>query len=737
MKTYLLTFILSVLTICTMAQSTITGRIIDSATNEPIEGAVLQTRSKITTSGKDGSFSLAIPGEEAITVSAIGYAKQELTASSSSIIISLIRAAFNLKELVISAGNANKVHATISKIDLNQRPVNSAQEFLRYVPGLFIAQHQGGGKAEQIFLRGFDVDHGTDVKITVDGMPVNMVSHAHGQGYADMHFVIPELVRAIDYGKGSYYTEQGNFNTAGYVDLQTANRLTQNILQTEVGMFNSYRNLIMMNLLPKSNQKQNAYVAAEYIYSDGPFESAQHFNRFNIWSKYNVALNENTKLSVQANVFNSKWDASGQIPERAVADGTITRFGAIDNTEGGYTGRINFNTKLSQRLRNNDLLEHQLYYSRYHFNLISNFTFFLIDPVNGDQIRQQEARDIYGAQSTWQRTREKGITRFISSIGTGIRFDATTNSELSRTKNKTEILEAIQLGNVKEANAWLYADEKIERGNWLFNIGARADYFHFAYVDKLNASLPSQQKMIVSPKVNIYYTFSKNFQLYFKNGKGFHSNDTRVVLPQTGRQILPASYGSDLGFIWKPFSSLLINAAAWHLFLEQEFVYVGDAGIVEPGGKTRRVGADVSVRWQPSKHFSADANFNYAHARSIEDPKGENYIPLAPTFTSTGGVNYQHNSWNASIRYRYLANRAATEDYSITAKGYFVTDASISYAFRKFEIGTVIENLFNTEWNEAQFATESRLRNETDPVTELHYTPGNPFFLKIKLAFKF
>ena len=209
------------------------------------------------------------------------------------------------------------------------------------------------------------------------------------------------------------------------------------------------------------------------------------------------------------------------------------------------------------------------------------------------------------------------------------------------------------------------------------------------------------------------------------------------MLPQTGRQILPASYGSDLGFIWKPFSSLLVNAAAWHLFLEQEFVYVGDAGIVEPGGKTRRVGADVSVRWQPSKHFSADANINYAHARSIEDPKGENYIPLAPTFTSTGGVNYQHNSWNASIRYRYLANRAATEDYSITAKGYFVTDASISYAFRKFEIGTVIENLFNTEWNEAQFATESRLRNETDPVNELHYTPGNPFFLKLKIAFKF
>ena len=227
MKTYLLIIILLVYSVCTMAQNTITGRIIDSVTNEPIEGAVLQTRSKITTSGKDGSFTLGLPGEEAITVSAIGYTKQQLNASAVSFTIMLSRAAFNLKELVISPGNANKVYSTISKIDLNQRPVSSAQEFLRYVPGLFIAQHQGGGKAEQIFLRGFDVDHGTDVKITVDGMPVNMVSHAHGQGYADMHFVIPELVKAIDYGKGSYYTEQGNFNTAGYVELSSMDAVSR------------------------------------------------------------------------------------------------------------------------------------------------------------------------------------------------------------------------------------------------------------------------------------------------------------------------------------------------------------------------------------------------------------------------------------------------------------------------------------------------------------------------------
>ncbi|MEQ1798532.1 MAG: TonB-dependent receptor plug domain-containing protein [Lacibacter sp.] len=739
MKKILLFVLLFCNSVFLFSQNSYSGRILDSISNEPLDGAVIQTRSKTITSAKDGSFTVELQkNEQTILISAIGYGLHEINTESAAKTILLKPTAFNLKELLISSAGTKTISNSISKIDLSIRPVNSAQDFLRYVPGLFIAQHQGGGKAEQIFLRGFDVDHGTDVQITVDGIPVNMPSHAHGQGYADLHFVIPELVKHIDYGKGSYYAEQGNFNTAGYVELQTANRLTKNTLQLETGLFNSFRGLAMYNLLPEKSKKQSAYIAAEYLYSDGAFESPQHFNRFNLWGKYNVQLNEKTKLIIQANLFNSKWDASGQIPERAVNSGTITRFGAIDDTEGGYTGRINFSAKLTQRLHNNNLLEHQLYYSHYHFNLFSNFTFFLNDPVNGDQIRQSEARDIYGWQSTYQIKRTAGATDFISSFGTGLRFDATHHSALAHTKNKTELLEQIQLGNINEANAWFYADEKIQRGNWLFNIAVRADYFSFAYINKLVASLPSQQKLIFSPKFNIQYTASKQLQLYFKNGKGFHSNDTRVVLPQTGRQILPASYGSDLGIIWKPVASLFINAAIWHLFLEQEFIYVGDKGIVEPGGKTRRVGADISVRWQPLKNLYADVNLNLSKGRSIEQAKGQNYIPLAPAFTSTGGISYQHSKgMNASLRYRYLKNRPANEDNSIIAKGYFVTDASVSYAISKLELGIVLENIFNTNWNEAQFATTSRLKNEPAEVTELHFTPGTPFFAKLKIAFTF
>lgn len=727
-----------VFTISVKSQLIYQSRVSDAVSNEPIEGALIGAGKTTVVSGKDGVFTIQLQNDQTISISAIGYGIQIIPINLFQKNIELQPTAFNLKELVI-AGKANQtISGTISKIDLNIRPVNSAQELLRYIPGLFIAQHQGGGKAEQIFLRGFDIDHGTDIQISVDGMPVNMVSHAHGQGYADLHFVIPELVKNIDYGKGSYYADKGNFNTAGYVDLQTKNHLSKNIFQLEAGQFNSFRALAMMNVLPKENKKQNAYVAAEFLYADGPFESAQHFNRFNIWGKYHLHLNDRTKLFVSTNLFNSKWNASGQIPERAVKKGSINRFGAIDDTESGYTGRFNINTRLQQRLKNNDLLEHQLYYSRYQFNLFSNFTFFLNDPVNGDQIKQKEERDIFGFNSKLNFIRTAGNIQFNTTAGTGLRYDVTDGSELSHTLNKLILLEAIQLGNIKEANAFLYADEKIEYGNWLFNVGIRADYFHNTYNDLLNPALPSQQQFIISPKLNIQYTAGKQLQLYFKNGKGFHSNDTRVVVAQKGNKILPAAYSTDLGFVWKPTPSLLINTAFWHLFLEQEFVYVGDEGIVEPGGRTRRMGVDIALRYQLHKTIFADANINYAYARSIEDAKGENYIPLAPDLTSTGGLSYQNNKgWNASLRYRYIKNRSANEDYSITARGYFVTDASVSYSKTRFTIGASVENLLSTDWNEAQFATESRLRNEADAVTELHYTPGNPFFLKLKLAIYF
>jgi hypothetical protein len=731
------------------AQQSISGRITDQRTGEAIEAAVIKLSGSNTTilSDRMGGFQLTLRGDSAeLVVASIGYSTRRMgVAAGGKYTVALERSNLDLQEVVIISGAPRQQFRTISRIDLNLQPVKSSQELLRNVPGLFIAQHQGGGKAEQIFLRGFDIDHGTDVAISVDGLPVNMMSHAHGQGYADLHFVIPELVGKVDYGKGSYYTEAGNMSTAGYVNLQTLNRLEQNRVQAEVGSFNTFRGLAMFNLLGNQQQRQDAYVAAEYLYSDGPFQSPQHFNRYNVFGKYNYAFNPATRLSATLSHFGSRWNASGQIPQRAVDAGLIGRFGAIDDTEGGETNRSNIAIRLHHEAAGNIATEQLFYFSRYRFDLFSNFTFFLNDPVNGDQIRQREARNIFGytAQVNW---RHGGATnavanniRFNTLLGAGFRKDNTDGSELSRTKDKTIIRERVQWGNISELNVFAWAEERITAGNWLFSIGSRIDYFNFSYADKLvTQQKPAQQKLIVSPKLHAAYTFNKQLQLYFKAGKGFHSNDTRVAVLNGGGQVLPASYGSDIGVLWKPAPRLLINAALWHLYLQQEFVYVGDEGIVEPGGKTRRMGIDVSARYQLGKHIFADANINFAHARSIEAEKGMQYIPLAPALTSNGGIQYQaKRGFNGSLRYRYLKSRPANEDASVTAKGYFLLDAALNYTKPKYEIGIAAENVLNTRWNEAQFNTLSRLRNETAPVEEIHFTPGNPIGFKLRVAMFF
>jgi outer membrane cobalamin receptor len=745
MKKVIITALISCMACVAWSQGAIQGRVIDKNSQEPLELAYVRwsntTQGVIT--NKQGYFTLNKTATEqndaTLIISFIGFTTREIkTSGRTSLVVEMEKGPVNLQEVVITPQSAAASFHTISKIDLNLQPVRSAQDILRTVPGLFIGQHQGGGKAEQIFLRGFDIDHGTDINVTVDGLPVNMVSHAHGQGYADLHFLIPELTGNVDYGKGPYYTQYGNMGTAGYVSMNTINSLDKSTVKLEGGQYNTVRGLAMIDLLSKRQKQKgtNAYVASEFLYSNGPFESAQHFNRFNLFGKLNTHLGNANKLTLIASTLNSGWDASGQIPERAVKSGLIDRFGYIDNTEGGYTNRTNASAQLTSYVSPNVTWENQAYYSNYNFNLHSNFTFYLNDPVNGDQIRQQEARNIYGYHSKLSHETNVGSWNLQSVYGTGFRHDQTRNTELSHTIDRNTVLEYKQLGDIRETNAFAYADESIEKNRWRFNIGARFDYLNFHYLDKLTTDQsPDQQKVTISPKLNIQYTLNTKTQLYLKTGKGFHSNDARVVVFNRGYDILPAAYGADLGVLLKPTRNLLVNVAAWYLYLQQEFVYVGDEGVVEPSGKTRRIGIDLSARYQFNNWLFADVNANLAKPRSAEDPKGENYIPLAPTFTSTGGLNWQlKNGINGSLRYRFMGDRPANENNSVVAKGYTVTDLSVSYTKKKYEVGLAIENLFNVKWNETQFNTESRLKDEPDPVSEIHFTPGTPFFARMKLA---
>ncbi|PWH82536.1 TonB-dependent receptor [Algibacter marinivivus] len=723
----------------------LSGTVISEENEKPLQGVGVYNKNTgaYTYTNVSGYFELDdISVGDVITFYQLGYENQELIINEShldsTVNIYLVISSASLDQvLIVSKVN---VLSNFVNVDIKASPVKSSQEILRKIPGLIIGQHAGGGKAEQIFLRGFDIDHGTDIAIDVDGMPVNMVSHAHGQGYADMHFIIPETIENLDFGKGSYYADKGNFNTAGYVDIVTKKKISDNLISVEAGQFNTVRAMSMLKIWDGENS--NAYVASEMNLSDGVFESPQNFNRLNIMGRYNYNNYKDQEFNLSLSHFQSKWDASGQIPVRAVESGQISRFGAIDDTEGGNTSRTNIWMNHIKHIDEHSSLKSSAYISQYDFELFSNFTFFLEDPVNADQIRQYEDRTIIGAKSVYEESfhLDNHDEQLKYRVGVGFRYDDVNDVQLSRTKNRKELLERLAYGNVDELNAFSFADLNYKVDKWTFNPGVRLDYFTFDYEDLLTETYDSQSenKTLISPKLNIIYAASPKLQLFAKTGLGYHSNDSRVVNANNGKEILPTAFGSDIGFVTKPNDRLVINAAFWSLFLQQEFVYVGDAGIVEPSGKTTRYGVDFGLRYQFTDWLYFNTDVNYTHARSSEEPSGEDYIPLAPDLTSSGGLNFKNlNNFSGGLSYRFIKDRPANEDNSIVAEGYFITDLNLNYTHKKWTFGIIVENLFDSEWNETQFATESRLFNEANSVEEIHFTPGSPFFLRGKVSVRF
>ena len=729
------------------------GTVYDQATNLPLRGVTVQITGlgKPTLTNELGQYRFQglVAAPYKLELSHVGFRSVVIDVvvqddRTTSITTSLAATSVELSEVVVSSQRAHD-QQLISSLDIKLRPITNSQEILRMVPGLFIGQHAGGGKAEQIFLRGFDLDHGTDIRLTVDGMPVNMVSHAHGQGYADLHFVIPELVEGVDFKKGSYNAEKGNLTTAGWVDFRTRTALDKSFVKLEAGQYDTYRAVAGLDLLgqrgdaaPQRSNNQSAYLASEYSYTNSYFDNPQNFKRVNVVGKYHGHLSPNTNLTLTGSTFWSKWNHSGQIPDRAIASDLTGFFGSIDPTEGGETNRTNANVQLVTVTPRNHVVKNQFFYSNYNFELYSNFTFFNEDTLNGDQIRQKEHRNLFGYNGSYSTQATIGKSTWTTTVGAQYRQDLTYHTELSHTKNRVETLNAVKFGNINESNAAAYADELVQlSARFTVDAGVRVDYFRSQYEDLLAVPIMIKHatQAIVSPKLNLYYTANSRLQVYLNTGKGFHSNDARVVTAQNGREILPAAYGSDLGIIFKPFPKLLINAAAWYLWLAQEFVYVGDEGVVEPSGRSRRQGIDVSVRYQLTKTLFADLDLNTAKPRAIDAEMGQNYLPLAPTFTSTGGLSLQTSyGLNGSLRYRYIADRPANEDNSIMAKGYFVTDMQANYSKPKYTVGLSIQNLFNTRWKETQFATESRLKGEAAPVDEIHFTPGTPFFARLSLT---
>jgi len=667
----------------------------------------------------------------------------------------------------------------IRNFDLKVKPVRSAQDVLGLAPGLFIAQHAGGGKAEQIFMRGFDADHGTDIGVYVDGLPVNMVSHGHGQGYADLHFIIPEIIDGLTVYKGPYFAQYGNFGTAGSVDLRTTDHPEKNLVKLEGGMFNTARATTVLKI-PTSGKHQSAYIAGQYAYTDGPVESPQGFNRANIYGKFHTHVTPRSELGIGIGAFTSAWDASGQIPQRAVESGLITRWGSIDDLEGGITGRYNASVDYHFMEGYDHDFMIQAFMSKYDFKLYSNFTLYLDDPVNGDMIEQSDQRNIYGINTLYSFRKTLGDFQFYTKVGGTYRGD---KIDLGLWKSPARSRLAVLTENrVNEVNMAFWLEEDLVFSpKFKVQLGLRGDYFTFDVLDHLDRpdfpdnGLPHAtgyaQSAILSPKLNLVWSPVDPLDIYVNAGTGFHSNDARdVVLAQrineivhngerqglsaaeidqqlsdrffdpehAGIKTLPRASGAELGSRIALGNRMLASVAAWYLHLEEELVYVGDAGSTEASGESRRMGIDLEMRFQLADWMWADLDLNLADGRYVGEPDDANYVPLAPRMTSQGGINILHPSgMEASVRYRYMADRPANEDNSVVAEGFFIGNIILGYRFSGFRIFAQLENILNVEWNEAQFDTESRLFNEASSVSELHYTPGNPFNVQVGVAFEF
>jgi outer membrane receptor protein involved in Fe transport len=331
-------------------------------------------------------------------------------------------------------------------------------------------------------------------------------------------------------------------------------------------------------------------------------------------------------------------------------------------------------------------------------------------------------------------------------IGTNIRYDIIQPSTLQHTLDRHILLGTEKKGDIIELGTGIYIGESVKINSSLFiKAGLRFDHFSYRYHNKLktdeNFPGPGTYKArnhVISPKISVHYQPQSTVQYYFSMGRGFHTNDARVVVSEASSQTLPAAYATDFGLIYKPSKNLLIQAALWYIYLQKEYVYAADGGTVDFSGRTRRKGIDVSIRYQPLPHAYVDVDVNYANGRTIDEPKGENYIPLAPVWSSTAGLTIiSKTGWNASLRYRYLSKRPANEHYSLVCAGYFVNDLVIKHKSHRFEYGVIVNNLFNVKWKETQYDTESRLRDEQLPENDIAFTAGTKLAAKLTVSYFF
>ena len=657
-----------------------------------------------------------------------------------------------LGELVVEA--QRPLSAASSQVirtrDYALRPHSTTQEILNNVPGLLVVQHQGGGKAVQYFIRGFDADHGTDFALFTDGIPVNMVTHAHGQGYADLNYLIPETVKNLELFKGPYFVNLGDFSLAGALKINTKDEFEQNFALAEGGSFDTQR-YVLGGSVPLAWAK--TLVAAEAYFTNGPFENPQHYSKYNVFSKLTVTSIPDQLLTFLGSVYSGDWDASGQLPVRVVGNGPgqINRFGSLDPTEGGDTDRENVSVSWSYQPSGLEQWSAQLWGSRYHLNLFSDFTFFqigglrfytepgsntvtdrcaglgascpLLPPpsiplsafIPSDGIEQKDTRLLFGGFVQYNRFYSIGNVPWLGDVPTQSTFNLSTRGDSIELglwhqyrRNPFYATNKVAVWEQSVSGFW---GQQFFLNDWSrLEGGVRGDVFFFDVANRLPiegtdpnfVEVPisgNAVKGLPSPKVNLVLGPWYDTEYYLNFGYGFHSNDARDVV-LTGTSGLAQGYGAEVGARTRQFGRLDVASALWFLHLDSELVFDGDVGTDVPSGATRRWGIDFETRYQITDWLFADYDLNFANPTFTN---GE-AVPLAPTLFMNGGLTADfRNGFAAALRLRYLGDRPANPERTLTAQGWTLLDLLLRYRWRFLEASVALTNITNTAWREAQF----------------------------------
>ncbi|MDW8363306.1 MAG: TonB-dependent receptor [Myxococcales bacterium] len=641
--------------------------------------------------------------------------------------------------------------STVRALDLRLRPRVRPFDILMAVPGMYVAQHAGGGKANQYFLRGFDADHGTDVALSVDGIPVNMVSHGHGQGYADLHFVIPELVERVEVRKGPYFAEDGDFATAGAIDLHLAETLDESVLSVTGGLYESWR---LLGAISGASALGRGLLAAEVAGAEGPFDYGEDLRRYNVLGRLTTPVGSG-RLVLTAASYAARWDASGQLPLRAVTSGLVDRFGALDPLEGGDGDRHALSVAYRHGGDEEDELELMAWALRYRLSLFSNFTFFSAHPDLGDMIHQRDERTMSGLRARWQRDLRLGRLTLRTLAGVGARADS-IDASLGWATGR-EDRERIVDAHIEQRSIAAFAETDAAWDAWLHLIlGLRADFFTFDVRDELGMrAARSHAAERLSPKASLVLAPTREVDAYLNFGMGYHSNDARAVV--AGGTPLARAVGGEVGARLRWLERFDVALAAFLLDLESEIVWVGDEGTTEASGATRRMGLELEARARLLPWLYADLDVTLVRARFVDEPEGADEVPLAPRLLLNGGLSARHPSGiYGRVGLFHMGARPATEDGFIEARGMTRLDAVAGYRGRGYEIALSGSNLLDADVYEAQFATVSRLRGEDGPedcpagtrasvaddgtfegCEDLSFTPGWPIDVRLTASVYF